>query len=822
MLIIATATVAGAADENAGGRNVSRVEGKVGQAIHFDGADDHIVVEHSPKLKLTNGFTAAFWVKADGWSHQATMLMKARSFEITKRESPDGVYFWIYLGNHREPVNLVWAPDKFHLQTDRWHHLAVTYDARSTESRAYLDGVLQATEVLRKTHPQVGNYQPATTNAPLTMGLGRRPFHGALDSVFIYDRALSEQEIYSLMREQKVSGATAMWAFNEDDEALVRDTSGAGLDGRIDRGLSLENLPQLGRRVKAPILHHTPSLTIWQQQAMRKVMMQDIPEPVAEAVDKPMASLAANERESFQIVLRPSEGLSDVSIEVGELHNQDGSGVIAADRIDIARVKYVPVVKPSQTKVDGQGVDGEAGFMWNEQEDSSPGWYPDPLPREHTGLDLEADRNHPFWITVFAPQGTPPGIYEGALSVTAKGKQTVEVPVSIRVWDFELPQAFHTHNSAYFPKRHNSLESSQEVYQLFASHHFSMTPLLAEPIITFDGTDVKLDTEAFDREAQIALDEYGMNVLYMPGWDLYRLPKAAAAVDTKWHGFTVSHREGELAEPFKQAFTNYLQAMTQHLKSKGWLEKTRITVVDEPSTTADFSLSQQFSELVRRASPGVQVMVTRWPRPELMGVPDIWSLGFFQLDQMRQARKRGEQLEWYPNWHPLIDRPLMNTRIVGWVMWKHNITGILIWRVNHGWGSDPEQVWRAPRYDYADGRTIWGNGLLLYPDDSFNPVNSIRWEILRDAIEDYEYLHLLRTLCQRAEAQGIMADGAISSSRALLNRAVKKMVPRYEAHPTQYRWLNAEWSSDEDALLTYRSQIATRIEQLQKVLKNVE
>jgi hypothetical protein len=77
-------------------------------------------------------------------------------------------------------------------------------------------------------------------------------------------------------------------------------------------------------------------------------------------------------------------------------------------------------------------------------------------------------------------------------------------------------------------------------------------------------------------------------------------------------------------------------------------------------------------------------------------------------------------------------------------------------------------------------RRPWGNGdgRFLYPPntDPVNdtvkyfegPVPSIRWELLRDGIEDYEYFWLLREQIERLKASG--ADpSAFQSEEALLD-----------------------------------------------------
>ena len=116
-----------------------------------------------------------------------------------------------------------------------------------------------------------------------------------------------------------------------------------------------------------------------------------------------------------------------------------------------------------------------------------------------------------------------------------------------------------------------------------------------------------------------------------------------------------------------------------------------------------------------------------------------------------------------------IDHPATDLRVWLWQTWQRKIVGILVWETDY-WtsrrdfaqnpyedpmgyvdGSRPEREniggmatdgscirrWRPPRR--ALGRRAGHRA----------PVSSIRWEMLREGIEDYEYLWLLRDLIGR-------------------------------------------------------------------------
>ena len=61
------------------------------------------------------------------------------------------------------------------------------------------------------------------------------------------------------------------------------------------------------------------------------------------------------------------------------------------------------------------------------------------------------------------------------------------------------------------------------------------------------------------------------------------------------------------------------------------------------------------------------------------------------------------------------------------------------------------------------------------PEESHEPVDSIRWEIVRKAMEDYEYLVMLRDV-----AEGGGSDGARASE--MLTEFEERIVPSFTEH----------------------------------------
>ena len=782
---------------------VDSVKGVRGNAAKIDGRKSYLADPSGKVFDYSKGFTVSLFCNADEWAQQAALISNAGSFSLRKRAKGNkGFYFVGNIGGHRE-CGLMWSPEKFVAPLGRWTHLALTYDPKTGLGTGYLNGQKVAVYDCAKTitgNKALDLRGVSLKGTKFMLGNGLLPYMGALDEVYIYGRVLSDAEIASLFRGEAPAGAQA--AYRMDDPADIgKDSSGNGRHLVVEKSFMAEPPPRTGKAVTTDYLFKQDGLVVWSRPATEKNMPADRPVPQKQQT-APSANLAANEYESFQIAVSPQKTLKNLTLELSPL--KMGGETLEAK---IFTVRYVAIPEPSQTVIKKEAVFGEAATAFDIML-GKPGYYPDVLPPGNKFETAPAGESSAFWITVRSTPDQKAGIYRGTAKLTADDGLSVSFPVAVQVWDFALPEEFHSHNSGV--ARDSLGADSEALYRNMAEHHVSVTPLRANVGITVGSDDkVVINTAAFDKEAAKALDQYKFSVLYFPGWDFYNMPKATVS-GAMWYGVQIQ-QSGHLTERFKKVFGDYLRQMSAHLEAKGWLAKTRITLVDEPWTAQDFNLCQEFSKLVKANAPKVKCMITKWPQPGLLGAPDIWCLGFFQHDRMREALKRGEALEWYPNWHVFIDRPLMDSRMIGFLMWKYQVTGILFWKLNHGWSN--KKNLEAPRYIYPDGRVVCGSGLLIYPDAQNNPISSIRWEMMRDAFEDFEYFHLLDGLA-RKNPESKESKAALE----LIKRVCDEIVPNYEAFADGegYGWKKTKWSFDAARLQTLREELAGMIEKLRK------
>ncbi len=296
--------------------------------------------------------------------------------------------------------------------------------------------------------------------------------------------------------------------------------------------------------------------------------------------------------------------------------------------------------------------------------------------------------------------------------------------------------------------------------------------LLSDPGFEESLEQVRLavDFSDFDREMEHYLDRFGFQSFVL---SLTAMPRRGAP------GVCGPFRQG--SEGYDRVVGTYLRELQEHLRAKGWLERAYTYWVDEPEPQ-DYENVRYGMRLLDQWAPDLRRMLTEQPEPELYGFVDIWCpvLSAYDEERCRARQAAGEQIWWYVCCGPhspyvglFIDHNAIDLRVWQWLSHKYDISGALIWTTN--WWYSPAKVretgayqnpWDDPMSYTSEGTGYWGNGdgRFLYPpavDPNSEhepiicgPVDSLRWEMLREGLEDFEYFALLkRLLAQRPDAE---------------------------------------------------------------------
>ena len=172
--------------------------GKVGQAFFFDGVDDRVsVADIDDSLEPGSSFTVEAWVNPSSSGHGRPIAEKragnGNSFTFETTHSPfapnDGLQFVVWIGGVQQ--NFLQTPAGV-LQNNIWQHVAATYDGSAL--RIFVDGVEQASSL--------ASGAIDLSSAPVAIGLNSVAafaWHGAIDELSFYSRALAPEEIQSIV-----------------------------------------------------------------------------------------------------------------------------------------------------------------------------------------------------------------------------------------------------------------------------------------------------------------------------------------------------------------------------------------------------------------------------------------------------------------------------------------------------------------------------------------------------------------------------------------------------------------------------------------------
>ncbi|MGQ9914874.1 MAG: glycoside hydrolase domain-containing protein [Thermogutta sp.] len=549
-------------------------------------------------------------------------------------------------------------------------------------------------------------------------------------------------------------------------------------------------IPEFERADYGEMVAETEAASVWWCEAGWKVP-RDRPLPASPGGEFAEVRLEAakGDHEAVQVVLRPHRDLNEMRAEVSDFQGPDGA-VIPAACVEVLQVYYHFVHSPT----DATGVRD---------------WWPDALPPMASSVALTAGRNQPLWILVHVPNAAAAGKYRGTLRMTAEGWK-LDVPIRLQVWNFALPERNHIETAFGFSpdtafRYHNVTGEADRrqvldlYYRNFAQHRIS--PYDPVPLDHFsvrfepeaDPPRAILDFSRFDPAMARAVEEYRFTGI--------RLPIQGMGGGTFHARYEPSLAGlGEDSPKYQAMFADQVRQLEQHLREKGWLDMAYVYWFDEPDPK-DYEFVRNGMERLKKYAPGLRRMLTEEPVKELFGAVDLWCpvTPNYNHEIAKSRRAAGERFWWYVCTGPkapyctlFIDHPATELRVWLWQTWQRKVEGILVWESNY-WTSSAAfpEGFQDPYEDpmgYVSGYSTpkgvkrhWGNGdgRFVYPPLAARvpgrnngepilepPVSSIRWEMLREGIEDYEMLYLLRELLRdrghrlpaerRAELQALL------------------------------------------------------------------
>ncbi|MEI6504071.1 MAG: glycoside hydrolase domain-containing protein, partial [Armatimonadota bacterium] len=304
--------------------------------------------------------------------------------------------------------------------------------------------------------------------------------------------------------------------------------------------------------------------------------------------------------------------------------------------------------------------------------------------------------------------------------------------------------------------------------------------------------EVKLDFATFDREGQRYFNEQqAFNGFNFAPYLWTRNDNKMALVLVDRNGTAIARRgaDGAVNPVFDQVVIGVFRGIAAHFAQKGWLDRALYYVTDEPGEE-DMPAIKEICELIRQADPRLRTALTYDPanRPKLAELVDaqgkslisVWIpyCTMYNRKVADEQRAKGADYWLYDvSSTCLISMGGQTNRSLMWDIWRRGCHGYLYY-LSTWWGSDVTP-WDRPSFllPGISYRYRQGDGYFFYPPErKYNPtqpildhvVPTIRWEMLREGAEDYDYLTMLQDLTQRAAQRKlkVAAEGQAAVQQA--------------------------------------------------------
>jgi len=469
------------------------------------------------------------------------------------------------------------------------------------------------------------------------------------------------------------------------------------------------------------------------------------------------------ERIHTQVILWSSENTGNLKVHVSNLQNNHGN-IIEASSLSLHPVGYVL----SDTVY--------TGCRRRLQDTMSSMLSPDIL-YGNRPFSLQAREVRPVWLTINIPRNTIPGLYRGSVIIRSQ-EDSIYLPYSIRVQDMELPpaSAWHFHldlwqNPYAIAWYHKVPLWSEEHWQLIRKYlkllagagqkcittSITYKPWNGHTFIPYGSMITWIhnsngrwdyDYSVFDQYVQTAM-ESGI-IAQINCYTMVPINNSFRYFEEDSSGYvTVTCRPGN--KVYEDLWRPFLADFREHLREMGWLNKT-VIALDE----REFEDTRNLIHFLQQTAPEFKLALAGgYFKDIIRNIYDFSSNYRFLNKDIQgiagQRRLRKQITTYYvacgiPKPNNFTFSPPAESTYEGWLAAALNLDGFLRWAYN-SWPEDPMH----------DSRFVtWPSGdtYLVYP----GPYSSVRFERLREGIQDYEKIRILKILLDKKRGQITLPD----------------------------------------------------------------
>lgn len=408
-------------------------------------------------------------------------------------------------------------------------------------------------------------------------------------------------------------------------------------------------------------------------------------------------------------------------------------------------------------------------------DEGAPGLWPDPLvpdvdtyfaqKRNAFPFAIPAQESRVVWVDVLVPQGQEPGDYAGSIAIDVGGVKQASVPISLHVGSFSLPStatltsAFGmgwntpplVHCGGAFPYCNNDEDASNAIRALYLR-------AALEHRVTISSTDFQ--------------PPFGGS---QAPFEAHVLPLIDGTATTRLPG-------ARLTTVMLDGNNSQVGAWIAYAKAHGFFDRLFYYPVDEPgSNAATWSQFSTAADALHAADANAQICLTSTITEAIAqgGVQNKIDIFVPVLDQMYgrpgsgfvgdqranydawQMARTGRKV-WmyqscdqhgcgscgtpspgvdYTGWpQRVIDSTGVQDRAFPWLAWQERVTGELYFETTYqlatAWNDDGQCAFSGS----GDGTIFYPGKPSIIGGTADIPIESIRLKLIREGMEDYEYL----------------------------------------------------------------------------------
>ena len=494
------------------------------------------------------------------------------------------------------------------------------------------------------------------------------------------------------------------------------------------------------------------TINSWLEHSLRRIY----PQSDIGRCQKAVFSAARGERVSFQVGIR-NEGDLPLPVCVNTM------GLIP---VQIRRIGYVPVPHHN-TETPKEEIEGYAHI---------PGYVPDVLYPESEGV-LAPHENLGFWMTVRIPVEIQPGRLSIDIKIQSgeyESHLTVELNISELVLqprrDFPVTHWFYADALMDWYHVQPWSEEFWSICEKYLSDYVEHgCDMLYVPAFTPPLDGIKRPTQLL-KVTPRGNDDWEFDWTQVRRW--IHLAKSKGITYFEWvHLFTqwgcrnairiyegygedaklIFPPELEATSPqYRQFLSRYLTELKSFLEKENILELSYFHISDEPHGDEHRTNYRNTRAMIRELAPWMKVMDAiselEFAREGLIDIP---------VPTIRTAKQfitagipawcyfccgpRGSYL------NRLLDTPLSKVRMSGWLFYRLHSKGFLHWGYNYWYQSQTTRL--IDPFSVTDGMQwpnwAYGDTSVVYPGPEGAPMDSIRWEVFADSLQDYALLQSL-------------------------------------------------------------------------------